>query len=66
MLVAVPAGYILTSNGRFIRGGPSLIALEPGLELRSDGQIIPTGPRFEGETGLAIQPLPNSWPPPRK
>lgn len=44
MLISVPAGYTLTSDGRIVKGGPINLSVGDGMRLLSNGQIINEGP----------------------
>jgi hypothetical protein len=48
MLIAVPAGYVLTSSNRLVPGGPCCIGLGAGLTMDSTGRITPGGPSCIG------------------
>jgi hypothetical protein len=44
MLISIPAGYTLTTDGRIVPGGPSNVSVSAGYRLLSDGRIVPEGP----------------------
>ena len=52
MIITTP-GYTLTSDGRFLGGGPSCVILAPGQQMDSAGRVYDTHPRYE--TPLPIQ-----------
>jgi hypothetical protein len=46
MLIVVPAGYVLTSGGQLVPGGPSCIVLGAGMRMDSGGRIWSEFPQF--------------------
>jgi len=47
MLIVTPPGYVLTSDGHFVKGGPMNILLGPGMRMDSAGNITYDFPKFD-------------------
>ncbi len=47
MMISVPAGYQLTTDGRIVPGGPINLVVGAGLSLTTDGRLVDVGPRWE-------------------
>ncbi|HLW67840.1 MAG TPA: hypothetical protein VKS79_21155 [Gemmataceae bacterium] len=46
-MFSVPPGMMLTSDGRIVQGGPTMVQLGPFERLLPDGRIVYEGPKLD-------------------